>query len=191
MGVNCLTNLLHDQNDPTISEVLKEVSSTGLLATPDVFDPILILNTETEAADTSDDGNPEIDAWNAALGSRFSILTAYVEYISDQSSFGTHQGIKGREFPRVMVILSDDEAKGFLFSFEKLLGVKSQSHTDRKNSEEGKETSFERTRRLFYVTCSRAKESLAVVCYTSDPALAKQRLIEAKWFDEEEIITVA
>lgn len=190
-GVAHLSKLLRDQNDPTIVDVLKVVASTELLGIPDVFDPILMIDEDLKAVDTTDDANPEIDAWNTALDSAFSVLAAYVEYISDRSPFGTHQGIKGLEFPRVMVVLNDDEARGFMFSFEKLLGVKDQTSADRRNLDEGKETSFERTRRLFYVTCSRAEESLAIACYTSDPKLAKQHLIDASWFKEEEIVIVS
>ena len=50
---------------------------------------------------------------------------------------------------RVLAILDDDEARGFLFSYEKLFGAKETSDTDKKNMKVGKETSIDRTRRLF------------------------------------------
>ncbi len=50
----------------------------------------------------------------------------------------------------------------------------------------GKETTIDRTRRLFYVTCSRAEESLAVVYYATDPALALDATIRQGWFKPEE-----
>lgn len=34
----------------------------------------------------------------------------------------THQGVKGLEFPRVMVIMDDHEALGFPFKFDMLFG---------------------------------------------------------------------
>lgn len=37
----------------------------------------------------------------------------YALYISDNKRFAIHQGVKGLEFPRVMVILDDAQAKGF------------------------------------------------------------------------------
>ena len=49
--------------------------------------------------------------------------------------------------------------------------------TDLENKRMGKETSIERTQRLFYVTCTRAKKSLAVVMYTSDVATVKENAI--------------
>lgn len=54
----------------------------------------------------------------------------YALYISDNKRFAIHQGVKGLEFPRVMVILDDAQAKGFLFSYEKLFGAKAKSDTD-------------------------------------------------------------
>ena len=109
-----------------------------------------------------------------------------MQYISDKSPFGTHQGIKGLQFPRVMVVLDDNEARGFMFSYNKLFGAKAPTSTDIKNEEEGKETSIDRTRRLFYVTCSRAQSSLVIVVYTKERD--KIHLQNLKWFDDCEII---
>jgi DNA helicase-2/ATP-dependent DNA helicase PcrA len=110
--------------------------------------------------------------------------------VTGASPFDTHQGIKGREFPRVMVVIDDEEARGFLFSYEKLFRVKEKSSTDIKNEEQGLETTIDRTRRLFYVTCSRAKKSLVIVDYTGDPAKVGSRVFAAGWFGENEIIAV-
>jgi DNA helicase-2/ATP-dependent DNA helicase PcrA len=103
------------------------------------------------------------------------------------SQFDTHQGVKGLEFPRVMVIVSDEEARGFMFAYDKLFGTKDKSKTDLENEASGKETTIDRTRRLFYVTCSRAEESLAVVYYANDPALARDAMIRQGWFEQNEI----
>jgi len=48
-----------------------------------------------------------------------------------------------------MVVIEDEEARGFLFSYEKLLAVKEKSTTDIKNEEQRLETTIDRTRRLF------------------------------------------
>ena len=82
----------------------------------------------------------------------------YALYISDNKRFAIHQGVKGLEFPRVMVILDDAQAKGFLFSYEKLFGAKAKSDTDVKNECDGKDTSITRTARLFYIACTSAKK---------------------------------
>lgn len=89
-----------------------------------------------------------------------------------------------------MVVLDDAEARGFLFSYEKLFGAKEQTDTDLKNEQEGKDTSNRRTARLFYVACTRAMESLAVVAYSENPELVKSTALRNGWFSEEEILIV-
>ena len=116
------------------------------------------------------------------------MINSYDNYVNHRSRFDTHQGVKGLEFERVMVIIDDSEAKGFLFSYDKLFGIKGLSDTDKKNLSEGKETSIERTQRLFYVTCTRAKSSLAVVMYANNPEGVKTEAIKKRWFEEDEII---
>lgn len=98
-----------------------------------------------------------------------------------------HQGVKGLEFPRVLVLIDEEAAKGNMFSYEKLFNVTPLSQTDIKNKEMGKENSIDRTSRLFYVTCTRAKESLAILMYTSNTERAKQTAIHNGWFGKNEI----
>ena len=117
-------------------------------------------------------------------------LERYALYVSDNTRFATHQGVKGLEFPRVMVILDDAQARGFLFSYEKLFGVKAQSDTDEKNAHDGKDTSITRTARLFYVACTRAKKSLAIVAYTENEEMVRDTALANGWFLENEIYIV-
>ena len=96
--------------------------------------------------------------------------------------------MKGLEYPRVMVVLDDSEARGFLFSYEKLFGAKEKSPADLKNETEGKDTSIQRTARLFYVACTRAMNSLAVVAYSENPNMVRSTALANGWFTEEEIV---
>lgn len=86
-----------------------------------------------------------------------------------------------------MVILDDTESRGTSFSYDKLFGTKALSKSDMDNIKIGKETGLDKTKRLFYVACSRAKKSLAVVVYTDTPQSVKQIVIDYKWFKENEI----
>jgi DNA helicase-2/ATP-dependent DNA helicase PcrA len=193
-AVKSLFALWDHDNDPLLIDALKAVATSGLFLIPDIFVPIISreesAEDQSDAADPSEAlaGDPSIDAWDKALAAPFSQLKYYVQYISDESPFGTHQGIKGLEFPRVMVILDDNEARGFMFSYDKLFGAKEPTSTDQKNAEEGKETAVDRTRRLFYVTCSRAQRSLAVVVYTGEKEKIAAHLSNAGWFSNDEII---
>lgn len=192
-AVSKLFQLWDDGKDPSLVQILQTVHQNQLFRIPDVLLPIAERSdqgggVEEEADDTEKD--PIIEAWDAALECPFSRFEEYVKYISEESRFGTHQGIKGLEFPRVMVILDDEEARGFLFSYEKLFGAKYPSDNDEKNAAEGKETSIDRSRRLFYVTCSRAEESLAIVAYTKDTQKVRNHVLSQGWFDEIEIISI-
>jgi len=191
-AVEALFSLWADSTDPTLNDILKEVFRSGIFQIPDSLLPIakrLVEDQETEEESVDETkADLVIEAWDTALECKFTEFEEYVKYISDESRFGTHQGIKGLEFQRVMVILDDDEARGFLFSYEKLFSAVEPTATDIKNEQEGKETSIDRTRRLFYVICSRAEESLAIVAYSKNPAKVAQYALEQEWFDEGEII---
>lgn len=192
-------NALWDNDKiPSLLEIIWNIQESSLFILPENFALITMRNNSTtysslEVSQNSPDEEEEtliIQAWDEALNSSFIEIEKYNEYISDQSKFGTHQGVKGLEFPRVMLILDDEDARGFLFSYEKLFGVKDLSETDIKNQKESKETSIDRTLRLFYVACSRAEKSLALVIYTKDPDSAKQHMLTQKWFNEDELIMI-
>lgn len=194
-AVNALYSLWSGDADPSLNEVLKEVFDSGIFLIPDTLLPIANRLNEDQEGDTAEHpeeqvNDPVIEAWDTALQCKFSQFEEYVRYISDESRFGTHQGIKGLQFPRVMVILDDDEARGFMFSYDKLFGAVEPTERDIQNEQEGKETSIDRTRRLFYVTCSRAEESLAIVAYTQVPQKVNDYVLEQGWFDQDEIIYI-
>lgn len=63
------------------------------------------------------------------------MVRRYDDYVNHRSQFDTHQGVKGLEFERVIVIIDDSEAKGFLFSYDKLFGIKDLSEADLKNKD--------------------------------------------------------
>lgn len=194
-AVSALFCLWDSNATPSLHDVLKEVYRSGIFSISETLLPIAKRITdkhETSLAETDDESEKDsvVEAWDQALECKFSQFEEYVTYISDESRFGTHQGIKGLQFPRVMVILDDDEARGFLFSYEKLFGAKDPTPTDTKNQQEGKETSIDRTRRLFYVTCSRAEKSLAIVAYTKEPQKVENFTLGQDWFDKDEIIHI-
>lgn len=174
---------------PTLLAVLKQVADSSLFPVPDA------LRTFADGPAGPDDdthvgSGEELAAVEAALGAPFSAVEAFARYRDKLSPFDTHQGVKGREFPRVMVILDDAAAGGFLFSYEKLFGAKPASRADAKNVRDGKETSIDRTRRLLYVTCSRAEEGLAVVAYTAEPDALVDTVLTRGWFGPDEVVQV-
>ncbi|WP_298282201.1 hypothetical protein [Acidocella sp.] len=136
----------------------------------------------------ADPVSEQIAALVAFLDCPFSEIAPYAAYVAHEAPFDTHQGVKGLEFERVMVLMDDGEARGFLFGYEKLFGAKAPTAADIKNAQEGKETSIDRTRRLFYVTCSRARSSLALVTYSLEPAAIQAHVIANEWFSADEVL---
>ena len=181
------------KGDPTCGAVLENISANNLFAIPDSLRPLLGLReaaaSETSLENEQADALPEgLVALRQFLEAPFSEIEPYARYVSDTSPFNTHQGVKGLEFERVMVLMDDSEARGFMFGYEKFFGATEQSAADLRNRSEGKETALDRTRRLFYVTCSRAKRSLALVAYSANPEAVRSHVIENGWFDREETI---
>lgn len=188
-------------SDVTIGELLKQVHSLGLL----ILDPRLASYLDPEAAPPAesaeeadndddqedDDSDKEMASMDAFLACPARQLLAYQTYISERSPFGTQQGIKGAEFDRVLVVLDDAESTHFQFSYEKYLGLKALSDTDRKHIEAGEETTVDRTRRLFYVSCTRALKDLAVVLFTAEPEQAEAHVRQLGLFEGESIHTRA
>src|SRR5690606_29798162 len=166
--VDNLLKLWGNNNQPTLKEIILEVLRTGIFNIPNEL-KISIERLKSEGEEENENDDEVLLAWDLALDANFVEIINYNDYISDSSNFGTHQGVKGLEFERVMVIVDDEESRGFMFSYDKLFGIKELTKGDKDNIAVGKETGIDRTSRLFYVACSRAKESLAIVAYTDQP----------------------
>ena len=119
-------------------------------------------------------------ALNAYLQCDVREVHAYLTYLEADSPYSTQQGIKGTEFPDVLVVLDDEESNYSLFSYDKLLKLKPLSKTDLDNAAAGTDTVLARTWRLLYVCASRARRALAIVLYASDVDAAVAALHASK-----------
>ncbi|WP_179612874.1 UvrD-helicase domain-containing protein [Rhizobium leguminosarum] len=200
--VAAISSGVTSRSNATIGDLLKLVHEAELL----VLDPRLVSYLDPAASppqpaaneDADDQDDPEDDesekelaAMDAFLSCPAGQLLSYHSYISERSPFWTQQGIKGAEFDRVLVVLDDAESTHFQFSYEKYLGLKELSDNDRKHIEAGEETTVNRTRRLFYVSCTRALKDLAVVLFTANPATAAAHIRRLNLFEDEAIHTAA
>lgn len=179
--------------EPTCAAIASNIAETNLFAIPDSLKAALaakqVAPAETRDDEEADPVSDQVAALVAFLDCAFSEIAPYAAYVAHEAPFDTHQGVKGLEFERVMVLMDDGEARGFLFGYDKLLGAKAPTAADIKNAQEGKETSVDRTRRLFYVTCSRARSSLALVAYSPDPAAVRAHVIANEWFTADEVLS--
>ena len=81
---------------------------------------------------------------------KYDELVNLYEYINKYSPYSTQHSIKGAEFNDVFVIL--DNGNWNNYNYEQLLGTVRNQNT------------YNRTHKLFYVSCSRAKRNLVVYC---------------------------
>ncbi len=182
VSINVLMELWKDGANPTLLQVLRCVAEHNLLEIPEsLHGGSLVKSAEAAVAsdeDEREDRQTERElAIQSFLNAPFSQIGPMMEYLSGKAHFDTHQGVKGLEFDRVMVIMDDAEARGFLFKYEDLFGGKAAG-----------EKTVESTRRLFYVTASRAKESLALVAYSSAPDRVQSFVLQEEWFNADEVV---
>ncbi len=181
-AVDSLMALWNDGADPTLLQVLHRVAEHDLFEIPDMLKSNASEAAEQVDASTSDEDEKEDQqserelAIQSFLSAPFSQIAPMTEYLAGNAHFDTHQGVKGLEFERVMVIMDDHDARGFLFKYEDLFGGKAAG-----------DKTFESTKRLFYVTASRATQSLALVAYASSPKIVRDFVLKESWFSEDEI----
>ena len=124
----------------------------------------------------------EITAMEAFLACPAEQFRGFRNYIQQQSPFSTQQGIKGAEFERVLVVLDDDEGTHVQFSYDKYFEVRELSRRDLENIQGGKETAVDRTRRLFYVCCTRALKDLVVIYFSTESEVAERKVVASGIF---------
>jgi DNA helicase-2/ATP-dependent DNA helicase PcrA len=185
---------LWDQGDPSIQAVLNAIGKSGLFEIPEQLIPLVegfsVLPTDDGVIiddEEEEDDDAGMLAWRQVAGAPFSQVEAYARYIAGLSGFDTHQGVKGLEYKRVMVIIDDGAARGFMFSYEEVFGTASVPETWQRRVANEEETTADRTRRLLYVTCSRAEDSLALVAYTQNPGLLRDSVVRDGLFEISEI----
>jgi DNA helicase-2/ATP-dependent DNA helicase PcrA len=195
-GVDVLMRLI--ENDPSVTffAVLQCIFEHGLFEIPMSLLPFVgrkipipmdVGGSFSELRSEENESPHNLEAWRDFLDTPYRQIIAYAEYVAERGPYGTHQGVKGLQFDRVMVIIDDSEAKGFLFSYGKLFGVQPLTENDLRRAAEGEDTSTERTRRLLYVTCTRAKKSLALVVYTEEREALAESVVKRNWFHPNEI----
>jgi DNA helicase-2/ATP-dependent DNA helicase PcrA len=111
--------------------------------------------------------------YNRVKDVKFNEFQKLYEYLEGQTPFSTQHKTKGAEFDNVLVIL--DNGGWNNYNFEKMfLGTATPSV-------------LERTQKLFYVCCTRAKENLAVFFHNPDA----QVIAKANgWFGNDNVINI-
>ncbi|WP_439603662.1 UvrD-helicase domain-containing protein [Shinella sp.] len=176
-AVDHLVAMLADGSQATVGAVMRHVHDTELLRLDDRFGPHLVDGPV-------DDGSSGFANVQALLACSVNELWAYRRYFTEESPFATHHGVKGAQFERVLVVVDDEEAAFHQYSYGKYFGYVPLSENDQARIEAGEETVLDRTRRLFYVCCSRAMTDLAVVLFVPDVPAALAAIAEKGLFPD-------
>jgi DNA helicase-2/ATP-dependent DNA helicase PcrA len=179
-AIDALVAMLADGSQATVRQLMRHVRDTQVLSLDDRFAPHLV-------DEPVDDGSSGFSNVQAFLACPIGELWAYRRYFTEESPFATHHGVKGAQFERVLIVIDDEEAAFYQFSYGKYFGYVPLSDNDQAKINAGEETVLDRTRRLFYVCCSRAVKDLAVVIFVPDVAAASAAIAAKNLFPQASI----
>lgn len=150
--------ILVNVEDNTIEQVINDANEKGIC----LIDDKLITFKE----------NKEY-LYNRVKDVKFSEFQKLYKYLEGQTPFSTQHKTKGAEFDNVLVILDNGGWNNYNFGNLFL--------------ETGSASVLDRTQKIFYVCCTRAKESLAVFFHNPDA----QVILKAKqWFGENNVFDI-
>jgi DNA helicase II / ATP-dependent DNA helicase PcrA len=164
-GVSSLAAVVHAGSPGSVGDALRIADSEGLVELDDRLRDALCEPAGAACHALDEDQQKALIEF---LRCDAQEIRAYLTYLEDRSPYSTQQGIKGAEFPDVLVVLDDEEGNYSLFSYDKLLELKPLSRTDIEHAAAGDDTVLARTWRLLYVCASRARRALAIVLYATD-----------------------
>lgn len=161
-----LDHLLSLRDRGAVGDVLDHVFKSDLVGKSNA-----VRRIEERAAAPEDE--PDVRAGEfleAVRAVPYPEVVAVSEFRDSQTPFSTQHGVKGAEFPNVIVAI--DDSAWTQYNMGNLLA-----------GHDNLATRFERSRNLFYVCCSRPKSGLAVVFLSNPPDTAVNAARE--WFGEE------
>ncbi|WP_069657771.1 ATP-dependent helicase [Arcticibacter eurypsychrophilus] len=144
--------------DKTIEEVITDANEKGIC----IIDDKLIDFKEKKGY-----------LYNRVKDVRFSEFQKLFEYLEGQTPFSTQHKTKGAEFDNVLVILDNGGWNNYNFGNLFL--------------ETGLATVLERTQKIFYVCCTRAKKNLAVYYHNPDAQVIEKA---KEWFSNGNVIEI-
>lgn len=137
-----IINDLNGMDDSTIEDVIDYADEKGVTRKDDNLQEFITKKNYV---------------YNRVKEIKFLEFKALFNYLENYTVFSTQHKIKGAEFDNVLIIM--DNGKWSKYNFDYML-----------NNTSDKEKIIERTLKLFYTCCTRAKENLAV--YYPNPSVA-------------------
>lgn len=172
---------LNEKRSMTVKDVFQYVINKKIIKIPD---SIVKLQERINTLDINPTDDVELKErierdkrfFDSFMNLPYSQIINFFKHIQNQSVFSTKHGTKGDEFRNVLTVIDDTEWKGE-YNFENFF-----------NDSDDKPERKLRTRNLFYVECSRAKENLVVLALSdmNDNAIANVK----KWFGDKNVLTI-
>jgi DNA helicase-2/ATP-dependent DNA helicase PcrA len=150
-----IESLVND-GDKTIEEVINFAHEKGICLIDDKFNSFKEKNEYL---------------YNRVKTVKFSEFQKLYDFLEGKTPFSTQHKTKGAEFDNVLVVL--DNGGWNNYNFEKMfLGTASESVMNR-------------TQKIFYVCCTRAKENLAVFFHNPDELVVEKA---KEWFGDDNVL---
>ena len=150
--------MLSRMKEATIQEIVQFANETKICV---IDDKLKQFSTDHE------------ELYSQVMSIKYIELVNLYEYVNKHSPYSTQHGIKGAEFNDVFVIL--DNGNWNNYNYEQLLGTVRNQNT------------YDRTHKLFYVSCSRAKRNLVVYCPNFKESM---RAKTEEWFGKDNMFLV-
>ncbi len=179
-----IKNILEELNEKrsmTVKDVFQYVINKKIIKIPD---SIVKLQERINTLDINPTEDVELKErierdkrfFDNFMNLPYSQIINFFKHIQNQSVFSTKHGTKGDEFRNVLTVIDDTEWKSE-YNFENFF-----------NDSDDKPERKLRTRNLFYVECSRAKENLVVLALSDMNHDAIENV--KKWFGEENVLPI-
>ncbi len=144
--------------DKTIEDIITEANERGICI---IDDKLLDFKEKKEYL------------YNRVKEVKFSEFQKLYQYLEGQTPFSTQHKTKGAEFDNVLVVLDNGGWNNYNFGNLFL--------------ETGSATVLDRTQKIFYVCCTRAKENLAVFFHSPDAQVVAKAKV---WFGNDNVIAI-
>lgn len=175
-----LTRLISLRDTSTVQNVF-EFCIENQLSTPSrglqlFLDKVKIDSSTISDEDERKKAEKNNSFYSSLMETNYSEIISVFKHIQEQTSYSTKHGTKGEEYRNVLVVI-DDTSWVSMYNFEKFF--------DKTDDKEHRKL---RTKNLFYVSCSRAKENLVVLSLSQMGDLAMNKITE--WFGVENVKTI-
>ncbi|MGB3345456.1 MAG: ATP-dependent helicase [Aequorivita sp.] len=177
--INKLEELKVLRIEKTVKDVYKFVVENKLVTKSKGLQGFIEkINTSLEGLDDDIKGKIErdISLFNTVMALSYSEVINFFKHTQNENVFSTKHGTKGEEYRNVLVVIDDTNWKQ-KYNFEHYFD-KTEERPDR----------MERTKNLFYVSCSRTKENLVVLALSKMEKPAVNTI--SAWFGADHTIEI-